>query len=174
MNIGGFEIERKFLIAMPELTWMESLDGSDITQIYLLGERGTTERVRCRRRADRCEYTHTVKRRISDMRRQEDEEQIDAETYDRLLRRADPERRVIEKRRYCLEENGLLWEIDVFPFWQHQAVLEVELTEEAQQFTIPACFRIIREVTGDRRYTNAALSRAVPDEDMPEWNFERV
>ena len=131
MNIGGFEIERKFLIAMPDPGLLEGCEFSDITQTYLLGEKGTTDRVRCRRREGDCEYTHTVKRKISNMRRREDETVIDAALYKTLLERADPARRPIRKRRYLLPHEGEIWELDVFPFWTDRAVLELELRREA-------------------------------------------
>ena len=90
MNIDGFEIERKFLIAMPDEAFLENCDRSEITQTYLLGEENTTERVRKRVYRDKCEYTHTVKRKLNDMRRVEDEREIDENTYSELLKRADP------------------------------------------------------------------------------------
>ena len=69
MNINGFEIERKFLIAMPDAAFLEQCERSDITQTYLLGAEYTTERVRKRVRGESCEYTHTVKVKLNDMRR---------------------------------------------------------------------------------------------------------
>ncbi len=167
MNLDGFEIERKFLIAMPPETLLEQGETSKITQTYLLGEPGTTERVRCRRWADRCEYTHTVKRKLSNMRRLEDETAIGEEEYKLLLKRADPSRRSIEKQRCCLTIDGLLWELDVFPFWKDRAILELELTGENQVFSLPDCFTLIREVTDDPRYTNAALSLKIVTETIP-------
>ena len=163
MNIDGFEIERKFLIAMPDEAFLEKCDCSEITQTYLLGEANTTERVRRRVYRDRCEYTHTVKRKLNDMRRVEDEREIDESTYNELLKRADPARQPIRKTRCCFEHGGKLWELDVFPFWEDYALLEVELEEEGQTFSLPPGFRVIREVTEDPRYTNSALSFQVPD-----------
>ena len=126
MNVNGFEIERKFLIAMPEPAFLESCERSEITQTYLLGEENTTERVRKRARGGDCEYTHTVKRKLSNMRRIEDERVIGAEEYEALLTRADPARRTIEKTRCCFTRDGKLWELDVFPFWQDRAFLEID------------------------------------------------
>ena len=169
MNNNGFEIERKFLIAMPEASLLAEAERSEIVQTYLLGEKGTTERVRRRDRSGRIEYTHTVKRRISSLRRMEDEAEISASEYETLLSRADPKRRSVQKERYCFVESGLLWEIDVYPFWTGQAVLEVELTDEAQEIKLPQRIRILREVTDDKRYTNASMSLVIPEEeDMDE------
>ena len=167
MNIGGFEIERKFLIAMPSPEVIGRGETSRITQTYLIGEPGTTERVRKRAWMDRAEYTHTIKRKLSNMRRLEDEYQVDEETYLQLLRRADPDCCVMEKTRCVLVIDGLTWELDIFPFWDDRAILELELTGEEQRFTLPDCFKLIREVTDDPRYTNAALSREIVTEQLP-------
>ncbi len=165
MNIDGFEIERKFLIAMPDAAFLEACEKSEITQTYLLGEENTTERVRRREYADHCEYTHTVKYKLNNMRRIEDEQVIDEAAYERLLARADPARRPIQKTRCCFEHAGRLWELDVFPFWKNSAYLEIELTGEEEAFTLPPGIRLLREVTDDPRYTNAALSLEIPDEE---------
>ena len=116
MNKNGFEIERKFLIAMPENSLLEGAERSDIVQTYLLGKEGTTERVRARTFRDHTEYTHTTKKRISAVRRVELEDTIGRDAYEALLTRADPDRRPIEKSRFCLPFEGKTYEIDVFPF----------------------------------------------------------
>ncbi len=162
MNINGFEIERKFLIAMPEEALLDDAECSEIVQTYLLGEKGTTERVRRRSRNGQFEYTHTIKRKISPLRRIEDESEIGPEEYERLLERADPERHPVHKKRYCFTEAGHLWEIDVYPFWTDRAIMEVELTDEAEEITLPRRIRILREVSNDKRYTNASISREIP------------
>ena len=165
MNIDGFEIERKFLIAMPDEAFLKTCSASAITQTYLVCDGNTTERVRERAYPDRCEYTHTIKYKLNNMRRIEDERQIDEDTYTALLERADPARRPIRKVRYCFEHDGRLWELDVFPFWKNSAYLEIELTGEDEAFTLPPGLRLLREVTDDPRYTNAALSLHIPEEE---------
>lgn len=164
MNIDGFEIERKFLIEMPDRALLERCERSQITQTYLLGEPMTTERVRKRVRSGACEYTHTVKRKLNSMRRIEDERTITEAEYEALLKRADPKRRTIEKTRCCFEYGGRLWELDIFPFWDDKAYLEIELTDEGELAELPPGIRLIREVTDDERYTNAALSLHIPED----------
>lgn len=168
MDDTPYEIERKFLIRMPDLRWLASAaECSHIRQTYLLNEQqGTNERVRSRERQGVTVFTHTKKTRVSDMRRIEIEREIDRSEYESLLLRADPERRTIEKDRYCLSENGLVYEIDVFPFWNDRAFLEIELTDESQSFPWPDGIICIREVTDDRRYTNSALARRIPCEAL--------
>lgn len=162
----NFEIERKFLIRMPEL---EVLDGmgekTEIVQTYLKSDVGTA-RVRKRGRDGEFVYTHTEKIRLSDMRRIEREREICEREYSILLEQADPDRRVIEKLRYCIDYMGQLLEIDVFPFYTDRAILEIELENEAQAINIPPWLDIIREVTADRRYTNASMAKSVPMDEI--------
>ena len=82
-----------------------------------------------------------------------------------LLRQQDPDRVTIHKERYCLPEGGLVFEIDVYPFWRRLAVMEVELQREDQGFTVPRGLRVLREVSGDWRLKNAALAGHVPPEE---------
>ena len=164
MNNNGYEIERKFLIRRPAAAWLEAnCQGTDIIQTYLKAEAtGRSDRVRRRAGKNGVVYTHTVKRRISDLRREEQEREISEGEYRALLQRADPERRSIEKRRYVLAYGGKDFEIDVYPFWQDRAVMESELADEEEAVALPPEIEIIKEVTRDRRYTNAALAREIP------------
>lgn len=139
-------------------------DCSGIVQTYLVSPAGTTERVRCRTWADRTVCYHTIKKRISDMRREEYESEISPAEYDRLLQRADPEKNVIRKTRRILVYKGQSFELDIFDFWSDRALLELELANEEQIIELPPALGLIREVTADRRYTNAALARCVPNE----------
>ncbi len=163
MNINGMEIERKYMIEMPEAAFLSALDCTEIVQTYLLGENGATERVRKRGKKGQYVYTHTIKYKISNMIRREEEREISRDEYERLLRRADPERNTIEKMRYLYVHSGLVWEIDIFPFWKDKAFMEIELESEAQCFDFPPHIRVIRELTEDKRYTNAALAKHIPE-----------
>lgn len=161
------EIERKFLIRRPDLDWLAAVaESSEIVQTYLKSEQeGTSERVRRRTAGGRSVYTHTAKTHLTARKRIELEEEIDRERYERLLLRADPNRRVIEKTRWCLRSGPWLYEIDVFPFWERQAFLEIELRDENEVFPWPEGVELIREVTDDDRYTNAALALRIPEEE---------
>lgn len=167
MNTNGFEIERKFLIAYPSDELLRGLNYSEITQTYLENlDRERNERVRKRVYSDKVEYTHTVKIRMSNIRRQEDETVITEEEYLRLLKRTDKSRRTILKTRYCLEYKGQVFEIDVYPFWFRQAVMELEMESEEQKIEFPPQITVLREVTEDRHYNNSAMARAIPLEDV--------
>lgn len=163
---ASLEIERKFLIEYPDTALLDRLSEgncSHISQTYLLGEDGVSERVRARTRGGKTVYTHNTKIRLSHIKRTELEEEVSREDYAKLLLRADPNCQTIEKRRWCISENGVLWEIDVFPFWTDRAFLEVELPSEDMPVTLPFFVRVIREVTMDERYTNHALAVKLPE-----------
>ena len=98
------------------------------------------------------------KRRISAARREENESEISREEYLELIRSADPARRTIIKTRYCVPVNGLTAEVDVFSGMTEFAVCEVELPSEDAPFALPDFLTVIREVTDDPRFTNAAMA----------------
>lgn len=161
------ECERKFLIAYPDLGLLlaEGADHSEITQTYLVTEDGTTARVRRRIYSEKTVYTYTEKRRITALSASEEEREIPLREYKALLSTKDTTRHPIEKVRYTLPYRGHLLEIDIYPFWQSQAVLEIELESEDESYEIPPYLRILREVTEDVRYKNARLAKEIPPEE---------
>lgn len=159
------EIERKYLIHRPaaaELTgcslWYE------IEQTYLESPPEVTARVRRRVCDGREERFYTEKERRTDRTCVERERPIDAEEYARLLQRRRRDCRTIRKRRWCLPWEGLLFEIDLYPFWEHLAIMEVELSDEGQEVVLPPQIRVIREVSGDVRLKNVSLAQYIPTE----------
>ncbi len=161
MQSEPYEIERKYLIRRPDEAWLRTLpDRSEIVQTYLVSQKdGERARVRKRTRDGAAVYTHTVKRRVNDLRAVEREREIDAAEYAGLLELADPKRRTLYKKRYCLPYRGQLFEIDVYPFWSDRAIMEIELEDEAQPVELPPEIELIEEVSSDRRYSNAALAK---------------
>ena len=163
----NLETERKFLIAMPDEGVLRAQPGAicdEIVQTYLLSKEGVTARVRARRGVGGVVYTATEKRRLSDLTAIEDERIIGEEEYRSLLLLRDPALSPIEKRRYAIPFGGHTLEIDIYPFWERQAVLEVELPSEDAPLSLPPYLELLREVSGDRRYKNVSLARAVPAE----------
>jgi CYTH domain-containing protein len=161
----SLEIERKFLIKYPDLTELTA-KSSRITameQTYLEGTgNGVSIRVRKSTENGAVTYMKNVKRRISSVRREENEEEISREEYDRLLASADRTRHAIIKTRYCVPIGALTAEIDIFRDLADFAVCEVELPCEDFPFSLPDFLRVIREVTDDPRFTNAAMAREMP------------
>ena len=81
-----------------------------------------------------------------------------------LLVRRREEGVTLRKTRWCMLYAGRVLEIDVYPFWEHTAVLEIELPDEGAPVSIPPQIRVLREVTADRRLKNAVLAQRIPDE----------
>ena len=157
------EIERKYLIARPHLQALEQMPNCecvDIVQTYLKSEDPAEER-RIRQRGSNGSYVYfmTRKRKTDGIRRVEIEERLSQEEYISLLVEADPAYRTIHKKRYCLSENGLYYEIDIYPEWKDKAVMEIELHDEDQKIVFPEEIDVIREVTDDPAYTNHEIAR---------------
>ena len=72
---------------------------------------------------------------------------------------ADPDCRPIRKTRYCLTYDNQYFEIDVYPFWDSQAIVEIELNDENEEIRFPAELKVIKEVTEDDGFKNASLAR---------------
>lgn len=162
------EIERKYLIRMPDTDRLSVLEGctvSHITQTYLNNPDGAVERVRERIYSDHTSYTHTIKKRIDQISAREEEYEISRDEYASLLLRADVNRIPIRKTRYAVPYAGHTAEIDVYPFWDRQAVLEIELTSEDDKVPFPSFLQLIREVSGNHKYSNNALSLKIPEQD---------
>ena len=155
------ETERKFLIEYPDTAWLEAQPNCrrvEIVQTYLLAAEGEEMRVRQRGDGAHFIYTLTTKRKLSGARRVEIERRLSREEYLERLHDADPARHPIEKTRYCLTYENQYLEIDVYPFWQDRAILEIELCDEADPVIIPPELKVMREVTEDAAYKNAALA----------------
>ena len=66
---------------------------------------------------------------------------------------------VKEMTRYCLTYKNQYFEIDVYPFWNDKAIMEIELRSETEPITFPDFIEVIKEVTDDEAYKNASLAR---------------
>ena len=158
------EIERKYLIARPDPRLLDQMPGceqADIIQTYLKSGDPSEER-RIRRRKSNGSYVYfmTRKRKTSGDRRVEIEERLSQEEYDELLMtEADPDYRPIRKKRYSLNANGLNYEIDLYPGWEDQAIMEIELYNEDQKVVFPEGIQVIREVTDDPAFSNRELAK---------------
>ncbi|MBQ9779441.1 MAG: hypothetical protein IJW00_00690 [Clostridia bacterium] len=156
------EIERKYLIEYPDITWLEScpdVTKSEIKQTYLTSAEDEERRVRMRREGNTVTFYYTVKRKITVVTREEQEEIIKEAEYVALLCEADPQKRPLSKTRYCFPHKGLCIEIDVYPFWDDQAIAEVEMEGENTPVSFPPEIKVIREVTGEKAYKNSELAK---------------
>ena len=156
-----YEIKRKYLIRYPDIAWLESIPNCrkvEISQTYLNSAPGDEIRVRQRGEAGSFIYTKTTKKRVSDVKRIEIEERLTQDEYLSLLMEADPNKRLIRKTRYCLTYKNLYFEIDIYRFWNDQAIMEIELSDENTEIVFPPEIQIIKEVTGDEAFSNISLA----------------
>ena len=77
----------------------------------------------------------------------------------KLLLSADITKRQIHKTRYCLSYENQYFEIDVYPFWDDKAIVEIELCDENAEIKFPEQLKIIKEVTDDDAYKNYSLAK---------------
>lgn len=158
----SLEIERKFLIQMPDLVWIEKNTNCEIVQIVqtYLGKNseGFGNRVREMEVKGVKKYFHTAKKSLSGITRIELEKEISKVDYDKYLKEK-TDRISLKKTRYIVKIGKLKYEIDVYPFWKETAIMEVELENEKQKFDIPEFINIIGEVTNNLDYTNHSLAK---------------
>lgn len=162
---GGkhYEIERKYLIRFPDIPTLLAQKGVEqweIVQIYLtVSEPWETRRIRQVVSGGEIRYYRTFKRHLTELKCVEEEGEIDQLEYIRLSRQMQPGCRPLGKTRYRIPYEGHVLELDVYPFWQDRAILEIELRDEDAEIRFPAEVEILREVTEDENYRNASLAK---------------
>jgi CYTH domain-containing protein len=165
-NKENLEIERKFLIEIPndtELFSMPDYEVSQIEQTYLLAEGKITRRVRKRVKNGKTVYTKTEKRFVSPLVSEEYENEISEREYEQALMQRDTSLSPVKKTRKAFSFEGHTVEIDVYPFWDKVAVLEVELKSEDEKILLPSFIKIIREVTAEKEFKNRQIAEKIPD-----------
>lgn len=163
------EIERKFLIYMPSIKQLEMQDGvriKHIEQTYLVSDTSKNARVRKIDEGGKIKFTKTVKERISVLSAYENEFEISEDTYIKELENSDINKKTVVKTRFCIPFDRHVIEIDIYPFWNDRAILEVELSNESESFSLPDFIRVIKEVSEDKRYKNTNLAECIPMDDI--------
>lgn len=151
------EIERKILVEMPkegELKNLELADYVDISQAYVK-KNGSSFRVRKRGKDGDFIYIKTQKTDISAIERTEIEERISEEEYLDCIKGF----KLLSKRRWLIINSGKCFELDIFPFWNDKALLEIELKNADEEFEIPPFLKVIGEVTFDKNYRNSCIAQ---------------
>lgn len=146
------EIERKFLVRGE----FKSLAKKALTikQGYLCANAGRTVRVRVR--DGRGFLTIKGRSDAAGLSRFEWEKEISAEDAESLLLLCEPG--IVDKTRYLVDFDGHTFEVDEFHGENQGLVMaELELVSEDEPYRRPEWLG--EEVTGDRRYYNAYLSK---------------
>ena len=153
----GIEIERKFLLK--DATWRHevTMPPRSLTQGYIMrGQGGPTVRVRI---ADDAAFL-TIKGKTKGadvLERSEFEYAVPVEDAQAMLEEF-CDSRVVKKLRYHVKgEDGFLWEIDEYlDLNSGLFTAEIELPDADTSFLKPEWLG--EEVSGDKRYSNGALS----------------
>ena len=160
-----FEIERKYLIYYPDIKKLESLPNCtkvEIAQTYLKSDDNVERRVRARGINGDYMYYLTEKRKVSVLKRVEVEKRLTQNEYLRYLMDQDNSLHTIHKTRYCLSDQNQYFEIDIYPEWDKQAIMEVELSNEADIPQLPEFIDVVKEVTGEEQYMNYNMAKKMP------------
>ena len=158
------EVERKFLIKKPTVELLENIEfisKNNIIQTYLLCKENGTER-RVRQRGSKEEgynFYYTEKTDISNGERFENEYKISSREYTNYLMEADTRLHQISKERYCFVYHNQYFELDIYPFSDDYAILEIELNNINEEVVFPPFIEFVKEVTDDKKYRNSSLAK---------------
>ncbi len=154
-------MQRKYLIEYPDLEWLEKNPYSrkvDIKQTYI--KTPLNEEYRIRQSGENGHYTYyeNAKIRIDGLKRLQQERRLTQREYADLLLLADPDLKTIEKTRYYLTYDRQYFQIDLYDFWDDQAIAEIVVSTEDTPVRFPEEIKVIKEVTDDPAYKNIALA----------------
>lgn len=148
----GREIERKFLLNLPQWKKLDKPVGKHFRQGYILTDPEKTIRVR------KTETTGwlTIKGISVGASRLEYEYEIPSKEAEELLNNFSENE--LEKIRYKILHNGKLWEVDVFLGDNEGLIVaEIELESENEHFDLPLW--VTEEVTHEKKYYNSNLTK---------------
>jgi CYTH domain-containing protein len=153
------EIERKFLVSSDD--WRKEVSSSsEFIQAYVAAGKDRSVRIRI---MDNKLAKLTIKIGKQLFARDEFEYEIPLEDARELTKTALGV--VLEKTRHKVEYQGYTWEIDVYGgTYAGLTVVEVELENEKARPVLPAW--IGKEITGDRRYSNAVMATEDLSEEL--------
>jgi CHAD domain-containing protein/CYTH domain-containing protein len=148
------EVERRFLLRQVPTT-ARPFATQEIEQGWLPGTR-VVERIRPLRPADQ-PVTYRTSKGPTGLASSAPEGEVDAGLFEELWPLT-AGRRVV-KRRYVVPDYGMHWEIDQF-LDRELVMAELSLSQDASVIVPEWLERyVVREVTGERAYTNRALAR---------------
>lgn len=157
----NLEIERKFLVEYPDVSILDVRRSAFIVQTYLSdGEGGSQRRVRRITENGEIKYTYTEKVFRTASVREESEREISSDEYVELLKQAKSCCTPAEKTRYAFDYMGQMFELDCYSFSDRFAIMELELRSDKQRIYFPDNVTVLRDVTSDHAYSNAALANA--------------
>ena len=159
------EIERKYLIKKPtdeQIKALGCISATQIIQTYLKCNGNTAER-RVRQRGtkeDGFNFYYTEKTDVSTGVRIENERKISKDEYLDLLAEANTSLHQISKTRYCFVYEKQYFEMDIYPFSDEYAIVEIELNDINENVKLPP-LDFVKDVTDDKKYRNSELAKTL-------------
>ena len=162
ITAAPLEIERKFLIAYPDIAVLQKQEDYrviHIEQTYLSKDQGAVGgRIRRITENGSVKFIYTRKQKITEITRYEYEKEISSDEYDALMLQKQAGSSTIIKDRHIFRYGQLTYELDIYEFWQDKATLEAEVDSEDTVIPIPPFITLIKEVTFDSRYKNSRMA----------------
>lgn len=164
--VNPSEIERKFLIKRPSDEFLNALEyssKSDIIQTYLMAADKNTER-RVRQRgtdSDGYSFYYTEKTPVTPLVRIEKEKKISMRQYVSYLTEADTSLHQVRKTRYCFIYEKQYFELDIYPYSDEYAIVEIELSSPTESVKLPEFLEIVKEVTDDVEFKNHSIAKSL-------------
>ena len=153
------EIERKFLVNSLIGDVLEKNEFKVIRQGYITKENGATVRVRIKGMRGFL----TIKGRTTGITRSEFEYEIPYDDAVEMMDEFCPV--IITKKRYLVQHDHLIWEVDVFSGKLNGLIIaEIELQNENEEISLPEWAD--REVTQDHSYSNSELAKKLEKDSV--------
>ena len=153
------ERERKFLARMPDLAAIVKYNpvASQIVQTYLPNSGNTERRIRQRGDGVNFSFFYTEKTDLPEKTdRIERESIISPRQYAAYLAQAVTAS--VRKTRSCFPYQNQYMEMDIYAGESRFVTIEVEGLEASDRIFFPPEIEVIKEITGDKRYSNRAIA----------------
>lgn len=156
-----YGVKKKYLIEYPDIEALEKMDNIKKVEVYQTYLKcSNDEKIQIRKRGINGDYIYyqTRVRMQNDQLLQVEKRLTEAEYNEKLLE-ADPTRKQLHRTRYCFTQQNQYFEIDIYPFWQDKAILNVELSSVEEKVYLPNFVKVTEEVSGKKEYLNSELSK---------------
>lgn len=150
---GPYETQRKFLIKKPDIEILNKLHNCNkvkVIEIYLNEENNNISKLIQRGINSNYTYSKITKNKDKNV---ETEIRLSQDAYIEELINVDTSKKIIIKDRYCLTENSIYYEIDIYEHLEDKAICEVELTRNSE-FKLPSIIEVIEDITNNEEYTS--------------------
>ena len=150
---GPYETQRKFLIKKPDIEILNKLHNCNkvkVIEIYLNEENNNISKLIQRGINSNYTYSKITKNKDKNV---ETEIRLSQDAYIEELINIDTSKKIIIKDRYCLTENSIYYEIDIYEHLEDKAICEVELTRNSE-FKLPSIIEVIEDITNNEEYTS--------------------